>query len=156
MQKTLVIIKPDSVKRRLVGKIISRFEEKGFEILGLKLMAIPESLARKNYSEHEGKDFFKKLIAFMTSGPVVILAIRGKNAIAVTRTMMGKTACHEAAPGTIRGDFGLSNRFNLIHGSDSHESAEREIELFFNKNDLIDPVQTELKWIYDLSDGKIV
>jgi len=156
MQKTLVIIKPDSVKRRLVGKIISRFEEKGFEILGLKLMTIPERLARKNYSEHEGKDFFEKLILFMTSGPVVVLVIRGKNAISVTRSMMGETACHEAAPGTIRGDFGLSNRFNLIHGSDSSESAEREIELFFNKNDLIDPVQTELKWIYDLSDGKII
>ncbi|GJQ60653.1 MAG: nucleoside-diphosphate kinase [Candidatus Scalindua sp. AMX11] len=137
MQKTLVIIKPDSVKRRFIGKIITRFEDKGFEILGLKLLVISENVARENYSEHKGKEFFGKLIEFMTSGPVVVLVIEGTNAIEVTRTMMGETDCHKAAPGTIRGDFGLSNRYNLIHGSDSPESAEREISLFFSTEELL-------------------
>jgi nucleoside-diphosphate kinase len=137
MQKTLVIIKPDSVKRRLIGKIVTRFEDKGFQILGLKILVIPENVARENYSEHKGKEFFEKLIEFMTSGPVVVLVIGGTHAIEVTRTMMGETACHKAAPGTIRGDFGLSNRYNLIHGSDSPESAEREIALFFSTEELL-------------------
>ncbi len=139
MQKTLVIIKPDSVQRKLIGKIITRFEEKGLEILGLKHLVIPDSLAREIYSEHKGKEFFEKLLQFMTSGPVVALAIGGTNAIEVTRTMMGETACHKAVPGTIRGDFGLSNRYNLIHGSDSPGSAEREIALFFRTEELLSP-----------------
>lgn len=139
LQKTLVIIKPDSVQRRLIGKIITRFEDKGLEILGLKLLVISESVAREIYLDHEGKEFFEKLIEFMTSGPIVALVIGGTNAIEVTRTMMGQTACHMAAPGTIRGDFGLSNRYNLIHGSDSPESAEREIALFFGTEEFPEP-----------------
>lgn len=148
MQKTLVIIKPDSVQRRLIGKIITRFEEKGLEILGLKLLLLSQSVARETYSAHEGKEFFEKLIEFMTSGPIVALVIRGTNAIEVTRTMLGKTACHLAAPGTIRGDFGLSNRYNLAHGSDSPESAEREIALFFGTEELLESTQGNLRQIY--------
>lgn len=156
MQRTLVLIKPDAVQRRLIGKIISRFEEKGFEIIGLRLMVISKELAGKNYSVHKGKSFYRKLIKFMTSGPVVVLALRGKNVIEVTRKMMGYTAGHEAIPGTIRGDFAISDRFNLIHGSDSVESAEREIKLFFGKNDIIEHKQADLKWIYDMSGNDIV
>ncbi len=156
MQRTLVLIKPDAVQRRLIGKIISRFEEKGFEIIGLRLMVISEELARKNYSVHKGKSFYEKLIKFKTSGPVVVLVLRGKNVVEVTRKMMGSTSGHEAIPGTIRGDLAISERFNLIHGSDSAESAEKEIELFFGKNDLIEHRQTDLKWIYDMSGEDII
>jgi nucleoside-diphosphate kinase len=151
MQKTLVIIKPDAVQRRLIGKIISRFEEKGLEIIGLKTTVISEELARKNYSVHEGKEFFEKLIKYMTAGPVVIMVLRGKNAIGVTRMLMGSTFGHEAAPGTIRGDYAISKRFNLLHGSDSVESAEREIAIFFKDNDIMEYGQSSLKWIYDIS-----
>ena len=151
MQKTLVIIKPDAVQRRLIGKIISRFEEKGLEIIGLKTTVISEELARNNYSVHEGKEFFEKLIKYITAGPVVIMVLRGKNAIGVTRMLMGSTFGHEAAPGTIRGDYAISKRFNLLHGSDSVESAEKEIAIFFKDNDIMEYGQTNLKWIYDIS-----
>ncbi len=151
MQKTLVIIKPDATPRRLIGKIVSRFEEKGLEIIGLKMAVIPEELARKNYSVHEGKDFFEELIKYITAGPVVFMILRGKNAIAVTRMLMGSTFGHEAAPGTIRGDYAISKRFNLLHGSDSVESAEREVTIFFKDEEIIEHDQTNLKWIYDIS-----
>ncbi len=151
MQKTLVIIKPDAVQRRLIGKIINRFEEKGLEIIGLKMTVISEGLAKKNYSVHEGKGFFEKLIKYITSGPVVIMVLRGKNAIEVTRRLMGSTFGHEAAPGTIRGDYAISKRFNLLHGSDSVESAEREIAIFFKNEEIMEYDQTNLKWIYDIS-----
>ena len=127
MQRTLAIIKPDAVQRRLIGKIISRLEEKGLEIIALKMTTISEDMARENYSVHEGKEYFDKLVKFMASGPVVILVLRGKNAIEVTRRLMGSTSGHEADAGTIRGDYAMSGRFNLIHGSDSVETAEREI-----------------------------
>jgi nucleoside-diphosphate kinase len=151
MQKTLVIIKPDAVQRRLIGKIINRFEEKGLEIIGLKLTVISEELAKEHYSVHDGKDYYKKLVTFMTSGPVVMLVLRGKKAIDVTRKLMGSTFGYEAAPGTIRGDYAISKRFNLLHGSDSVESAEREISLFFENGDLMQNEQSDLKWIYDMS-----
>ncbi len=153
MQKTLVIIKPDAVQRRLIGKIISRFEEKGLEIIGLKMTVITEELAKKNYSIHEGKEYYEKLIRFMTSGPVVMMVLRGKKAIEVTRKLMGSTFGYEADPGTIRGDYAMSKRFNLLHGSDSVESAEREISLFFENGDLMQNEQSDLKWIYDMSDN---
>ena len=156
MQRTLVIIKPDAVQRRLIGKIISRFEEKGLEIIALKMTVITEELAKKNYSVHNGKDYYEKLIKFIISGPVVVMVLRGKNVIEVTRKMMGYTAGHEAIPGTIRGDLAMSERFNLIHGSDSVESAEKEINLFFGKKDLIENSQIDLKWIYDMSGEDII
>ncbi len=151
MQKTLVIIKPDAVQRRLVGKIIKRFEDKGLEIIGLKMTVISEELVKEHYSAHVGKDHYEKLVKFMTSGPVVMMALRGKKAIEVTRKLMGSTFGHEANPGTIRGDFAISKRFNLLHGSDSEESAEKEISLFFENGELIQNDQSGLKWIYDLS-----
>ncbi len=153
MQRTLAIIKPDAVQRRLIGKIINRFEEKGLEIIGLKMTFISEGLAKKIYSVHEGKDFFEKLIKFMTSGPVVILVLRGKNAIKVTRRLMGSTSGHEADPGTIRGDYAICGRFNLIHGSDSVESAEREISLFFDDTSIMESEKSDLKWIDGMSDN---
>ena len=153
MQRTLAIIKPDAVQRRLIGKIISRFEEKGLEIIGLKMTFISEDLAKKNYSVHEGKDYFEKLVKFMASGPVVILVLRGKNAIEVIRKLMGSTSGHEADPGTIRGDYAISSRFNLIHGSDSVESAEREISLFFDDTSIMDSEKSDLKWIDGMSDN---
>jgi nucleoside diphosphate kinase (EC 2.7.4.6) len=151
MQKTLVIIKPDAVQRGLIGKIINRFEEKGLEIVGLKMAVISEGLAKEHYSVHEGREYYENLIKFMTSGPVVMLVLRGMNAIAVTRKLMGSTFGYEAAPGTIRGDYAMSKRFNLIHGSDSEESAEREVSLFFENGDLTQNEQSDLRWIYDMS-----
>ena len=151
MQKTLVIIKPDAVQRRLIGKIINRFEEKGLETVGLKMTVISDELAKEHYSDHDGRDYYEKLVKFMTSGPVVMMVLRGKKAIAVTRKLMGSTFGHEAEPGTIRGDFAISKRFNLIHGSDSEESAAKEISLFFDNGELIQNDQSGLKWIYDLS-----
>ncbi len=148
MQKTLIIIKPDAVQRRLIGKIINRFEEKGLQIIGMKMTTISADLAEKNYAAHEGKEFFEKLIKFITSGPVVIMVLRGKNAIKVIRKLMGSTSGHEAAPGTLRGDYAMSGRFNLLHGSDSVESAEREIAIFFKDENILDYEQLDLEWIY--------
>ena len=153
MQRTLAIIKPDAVQRRLIGKIISRFEEKGLEIIGLKMTVISEDLAKKNYSVHEGKDYFEKLVKFMASGPVVTMVLRGENAIEVTRRLMGSTSGHEANPGTIRGDYAISGRFNLIHGSDSVESAEREISLFFDDTSIMESEKSDLKWIDGIPDN---
>jgi len=151
MERTLIILKPDAVQRRLIGEVIQRFEQKGFKIAGLKMMRISESLARRHYAPHEGKDFYEPLVAFMTGAPVVVLLLEGKNAIEIARRMMGKTFGSEADPGTIRGDFGLSNRFNLIHGSDSPEAAERETELFFAPEDIMDYEAADASWVYDLT-----
>jgi nucleoside-diphosphate kinase len=155
MERTLVILKPDAVQRRLIGRIVTRFEEKGLQIVGLKMMRISEELARRNYGVHEGKDFYKPLIRFMTSGPVVVLTLQGVNVVEIIRRMMGKTFGSQSEPGTLRGDFGVSNRFNLVHGSDSPETARREIELFFAPGELSEWEPTDLKWVYDLS-GKAV
>ncbi len=135
MECTLVIFKPDCVQRRLVGQILQRFEAKGIQIAGLKMMRVDRELAVKHYKEHEGKPFFEGLISFITSCPVVVALLEGENAIKVVRTMMGSTNGAEAAPGTIRGDFALSVQNNLIHGSDSPESAERERALWFSKDE---------------------
>jgi nucleoside-diphosphate kinase len=156
MEKTLIILKPDAVQRRLLGKIISRFEEKGFQILGLKMTQISDSLARKHYATHEGKDFFEPLIKYTTSAPVIIMVLQGKNVIEIVRKMMGATFGSKAEPGTIRGDYTVSNRFNLIHGSDSSPSAEKEIDIFFRKEELFEYNITDIQWVYDMSTGDIV
>lgn len=156
MQKTLVIIKPDGVQRRLIGSIIKRFEDKGFQILGLKMTHLSKTFATEHYGMHEGKDFFEPLIRYMTSGPVVLLVLKGKNVIEVARKMMGATFGADAQPGTIRGDYAVSNRFNLIHCSDSESSAEKEINTFFTTTELIEYEPTDLSWIYDMSTGTIV
>ncbi|MDW7652195.1 MAG: nucleoside-diphosphate kinase [Bacillota bacterium] len=148
MERTYVMVKPDGVQRNLVGEIISRFEKKGFQLVGLKLMQIPEELAAKHYGEHKEKPFFGELIDFITSGPVVAMVWEGLNAVSVIRTMMGKTNPAEAAPGTIRGDFALFMGNNVVHGSDSAESAEREINLFFSPEELVTYKKATDTWLY--------
>ena len=131
MERTLILLKPDAVKRRLIGRLIGRFEDKGLKLAGMKLMKIDRSLAEKHYQDHKGKGFYEGLVSFMTGDPVVAMVIEGPSAIDVCRKMMGATFGFKAEPGTIRGDFGVSNQFNLVHGSDGPEAAEREIGLFF-------------------------
>jgi nucleoside-diphosphate kinase len=152
-QKTLIILKPDAVARGLAGRILSRFEEKGLRIAGMRLQKIPPTLARRHYREHKGKPFYRGLLRFITSGPVVLLVLEGKNAVAVCRKMLGATFGSDALPGTIRGDFGLSDRLNLVHGSDSPRTARREIALYFRPSELVRYPREELRWNYDLSEG---
>lgn len=153
MDRTLIIFKPDAVQRGLCGQILTRFEQKGLQIVGMKFMKIPTQLAETHYEPHKGKPFYPGLVKFMTSSPVVVLALEGKGAIDISRKMMGKTFGSQAEPGTIRGDFGVSNSFNLIHGSDSPESAARELKLFFKAEELIDWTPAGQGWVYDLSKG---
>jgi nucleoside-diphosphate kinase len=138
MERTFAMVKPDGVQRNLVGEIISRFERKGLQLVGLKLLQISPELAEKHYGEHQGKPFYGELVNFITSGPVVAMVWQGQNAISLARTMMGKTNPADAAPGTIRGDFAVFMGNNVIHGSDSPESADREINLFFNPDEITD------------------
>lgn len=154
METTLIILKPDAVQRGLTGRIISRFEDKGLQVVGMKLMTISKELAAKHYESHQGKPFYNGLVSFMTSSPVVVMAVRGMGAITVSRKMMGATFGSKAEPGTIRGDFGVSNSFNLIHGSDSPEAAERELGLFFAKGEVQDFKRAGDAWVYDMSGGK--
>jgi len=154
METTLIILKPDAVQRGLMGRIISRFEDKGLQIVGCKLMTISKDLASKHYESHRGKPFYEGLVNFMTSSPVLVMAVRGVGAIAISRKMMGATFGSNAEPGTIRGDFGVSNSFNLIHGSDSPEAAAREMELFFS-GDEVQPFERPIdSWVYDMSGGE--
>jgi nucleoside-diphosphate kinase len=153
MERTLIIFKPDAVQRGLCGQILSRFEQKGLQLIGMKLMKIPAQLAETHYEPHKGKPFYPGLVKFMTSSPVIVLALAGKDAINIARKMMGKTFGSQAEPGTIRGDFGVSNSFNLIHGSDSPESATRELGLFFKSDELIDWTPASQGWVYDMSKG---
>jgi len=153
METTLIILKPDAVQRGLMGRIISRFEDKGLQVVGAKLMTISQDLAAKHYESHQGKPFYDGLVRFMTSSPVLVLALRGVGAITISRKMMGATFGSKAEPGTIRGDFGVSNSFNLIHGSDSPEAAERELGLFF-KDGEVQPFDRAVEgWVYDMSGG---
>jgi len=138
VQRTLVLCKPDSVQRGLVGRIVSRFEDKGFKIVGLRMLYVDESLAHTHYQEHVEKPFFPELVSFITSSPIVAMAIEGENAVEVVRGIMGVTNPQNAVPGTIRGDFGLSLTKNLVHGSDSLASAERELALFFPPEEIYD------------------
>jgi len=131
-ERTLLVIKPDGVERRLVGEIISRIERKGLTVAALQMRIVGEELARRHYAEHDGKPFFGSLLEFITSGPLVAAIVEGPRAVAAVRQLVGATdPVEKAAPGTIRGDFGLETQFNLVHGSDSTESAEREIALWF-------------------------
>ncbi len=147
MEQTLIILKPDCVQRRLLGRIIQRFEDKGLTIAGMKLMQISTELAERHYAPHKGKPFYPGLIRYITSGPVVVMVVTGTQAIAICRTLMGKTFGFEAEPGTIRGDFGVSKTFNLIHGSDGPESAETEIALYFQPGELLSYSTAADGWI---------
>ena len=131
VETTLVLVKPDGVRRGLSGEIVARLERRGLELRGARLLKIPRALAQEHYAEHKGKPFFGDLVSFITSGPVLTLAIRGESAIATVRTMMGATNPLDSAPGTIRGDYALELSENIVHGSDSKASAKRELGLFF-------------------------
>ena len=147
IQRTLVLCKPDAVQRGLVGRIISRFEDKGLKIVGMKMLTVGEALAHEHYQENANKPFFSELVSFITSSPIVALAIEGDNAVEVVRGLMGATNPQAAAPGTIRGDFGLNLTKNLVHGSDSVASATRELGLFFDETELHDYELTIGSWM---------
>ncbi|QQS08815.1 MAG: nucleoside-diphosphate kinase [Phycisphaerales bacterium] len=154
METTLIILKPDAVQRGLMGRILTRFEEKGLQVVGAKMMQISSQLAETHYESHKGKPFYAGLVKFMTSSPVLVLAIRGNGAITIARNLMGATFGSKANSGTIRGDFGVSNSFNLIHGSDSPEAAERELKLFFGAGEVLTWSRAGDAWVYDMSGGK--
>ncbi len=149
MERTLVLLKPDAVQRGLIGPILARFEAKGLKIVGLKLRQFPTALIQKHYEAHKERPFFGSLVGFMTSGPVVALVLEGKNAIDVTRRLMGKTNAAESEPGTIRGDWALSRSNNLVHGSDSPEAAKKELALFFpDAGEVCEWNAPEFPWVY--------
>ncbi len=149
MERTLVLLKPDAVQRGLVGEIISRLERRGLKIVAMKLLHMDEAMAHRHYQEHVGKPFFQGLVDFITSGPLVAMVLEGKNAVAVVRNTMGATDPAKAAPGTVRADLALEMRFNLIHGSDSPESAKREIALFFQASEILDYRRDTDLWIIE-------
>jgi nucleoside-diphosphate kinase len=149
MDRTLVLVKPDGVQRGLIGEIISRLERRGLKIVGMKLMQVSGELANRHYGEHEGKPFFAGLVGFITSGPIVAMAIEGNNVVGLVRTTVGATNPADSAPGTIRGDLGVDIGRNLIHGSDSDESAKRELSLFFNEGELLDYSRDTDPWIIE-------
>lgn len=136
VEETLVLIKPDGVYRGLSGNIISRFEQKGLKIIGMKMVLLSNELAERHYMEHKGKNFYSELVDFITSGPLIAMILYGENAVKVVRILMGTTNSIEALPGTIRGDYSCSLRYNVVHGSDSQESAKREIVNFFSKDEI--------------------
>ncbi|TBL79740.1 nucleoside-diphosphate kinase [Paenibacillus thalictri] len=147
MERTFLMVKPDGVQRALIGEVVRRFEQKGFQLVGAKLMQITREQAEYHYAEHVGKPFYEGLVQFITSGPVFAMVWQGDRVIAISRTMMGKTDTLEAGPGTIRGDFAVHTNRNIIHGSDSPESAEREINNFFSSSELVDYSQVIQQWI---------
>lgn len=149
MERTLIIVKPDAMQRGLTGEIIRRFEARGLRIIGMKLMQVSEALAKRHYAEHEGKPFFDPLVQYITSSPVVVMVLEGKRAVEAARNTIGKTNPVEAAAGTIRGDFGMEIGRNLVHGSDSVESGQREVSIFFNDDELISWSRDTERWIFE-------
>jgi nucleoside-diphosphate kinase len=147
MERTFLMVKPDGVQRNLIGEIVSRFESKGYQLVGAKLMNISQELAEQHYGEHKERPFFGELVDFITSGPVFAMVWEGENVISTARLMMGATNPKESAPGTIRGDFAVTVGKNIIHGSDSPESAVREIGLFFNEAELTTYDKLMNNWI---------
>ena len=150
-ERTFVMAKPDAVQRGLVGEIISRLEERGLKLVGAKFVQIDEELAHEHYAEHEDKPFFEDLVGFITSGPVLAMVWQGADATRQVRKMMGETDGREAAPGTIRGDYGLDMQNNLVHGSDHEDPGanEREVDLFFNEDELVDYERADEAWVYE-------
>jgi nucleoside-diphosphate kinase len=153
MEKTFIMVKPDGVQRGLIGEIVSRFEKKGFQLLGAKLISVSTKLAQEHYEEHKERPFFGELVHFITSSPVFALVLTGENVIATSRQMMGKTNPSEALSGTIRGDYGISLGMNIIHGSDSPESAERELALWFPESEQVEYDRTINRWIYYINEN---
>ena len=149
MERTLIIVKPDGVQRGLIGEVVNRFERRGLKIVGLKMMQVSRELAERHYGEHAGKSFFEGLVSFITSSPVVVGVLEGPNAIEITRATVGKTKPVEAAPGTIRADFGLTVGRNLVHASDGPDAARREIELFFQSDELVSYDRAVDRWLIE-------
>lgn len=147
LEKSLILLKPDAVQRRLCGQIISRLENKGLKLLGMKMLRVTKALAAQHYAEHVEKPFYPMLEEFITSGPVVAIVVAGPEAVSVVRGMMGKTNGRESAPGTIRGDFGLSRQVNLIHGSDSPEAAQKEISVYFRPEEVLEYGSSLDEWV---------
>lgn len=143
------MIKPDGVQRRLVGKIVQRFEEKGLTLVGLRLHQVTDAQAKELYKVHEGKPFHGTLVKFVTSSPVVVMCWQGNKAVGIARKLLGATFGFDAEPGTIRGDYGSSKGFNLIHGSDSPESAARELPIFFRPEDFVKLRPSDLEWVLE-------
>jgi nucleoside-diphosphate kinase len=146
-ERTFVILKPDAVQRRLAGRILTRFEERGLKIIALKMLTVSKELSKQHYAEHVNKPFYPLLEEFITAGPVIALVLEGPGAIGVVRDMLGKTNGRESAPGTIRGDFGLSRQMNLVHGSDGPDAAKREIAIYFKPDELQTYTPTLDPWI---------
>ena len=149
MERTLIIIKPDGVERMLIGPIITRFEQRGLKLVGMKMMQVSDELARQHYAVHEGKPFFEPLIEYITSAPVVVMALEGPEAIQAARNTIGATRPVEATAGSIRGDFGMMVGRNLVHGSDSPENGEAEIALWFDEAELISYERAIDRWILE-------
>ena len=147
--RTFVMVKPDGVQRGLVGDIVARFERRGLKIAAMKLLHVSNDLAKKHYEEHAAKPFYPGLVGFITSGPVVAMVIEGKDAVPVVRSMVGATNPAKSDPGTIRGDFALDTGRNIIHASDSPESAKREISLYFDKSEIVDYKRIDEQWLYE-------
>lgn len=147
METTLVLLKPDAVQRGLVGTITARLESTGLKVVGMKLMHVSNNLAERHYAEHVGKPFFEGLVSFITSGPIVAMALEGDGAISIVRKTMGATDPADSAPGSIRGDFATDIGRNLVHGSDSSESAARELALFFDDSEILDYARSTDAWI---------
>jgi nucleoside-diphosphate kinase len=148
MERSLVLIKPDAIQRGLAGEIISRLEEKGLKIVAMKMLHMDKNLAQRHYAIHKGKAFFNDLVDFITSSPIIAIAFQGKNAVEIIRQMMGETDPVKARSGTIRGDFGIDIGHNLVHGSDSLENASKEIELFFQTEEIVDYDRELDMWLY--------
>lgn len=151
-ERTLIIIKPDGIQRHLAGEIIRRFETKGFKLVAAKFMQITQAQARQHYKAHQGKAFFEGVVKYFSSYPSLVMVWQAEGIIETARKMMGSTLGCEAEPGTIRGDLSCSRGYNLIHGSDSPESAENEIKLFFDSNEIVDYELTDACWLYGRND----
>lgn len=147
MERTLIIFKPDCVQRCLVGRILQRFEDKGLRVIGMRLQRSPRAQVEKHYAVHKERPFYGALVEFMTSGPVIVAALEGPQAIAVVRNLLGATDGRQAAPGTIRGDFGLDKQYNLVHASDSAETARFELDLFFKPEELASYQRAGDAWV---------
>jgi nucleoside-diphosphate kinase len=147
-ERTLIIIKPDGIQRHLAGEIIARFERKGLKLVAAKLMRISDDLARRHYAAHRDKPFFEPAVKFMTSSPSLLMVWEADGAIEIARKILGSTFGYEAQPGTIRGDFGCSQRYNLVHGSDGPAAAQNEIDLFFTPDEIVDYELSDAPWLY--------
>ena len=148
-ERTLVIVKPDGVQRGLIGPILARLESRGLKIVGLKLVSVSQALAARHYAEHEGKPFYAGLLSYITSGPVVVLAVEGTSAVQMVRNSVGATNPLNAAPGTIRADYALDIGRNLIHASDAVDTAERELALWFNEGEITEWLRETDRWVFE-------